>query len=50
MLIPIIPEARRLEMQARNEARRKEQMERKKSAGAMKLNSTEKKMDDFADW
>lgn len=43
-------EARRAEMQARNEARRKEQMERKKSSGAMKLASIEKKMDDFADW
>ncbi|CAB01444.2 Protein kinase domain-containing protein [Caenorhabditis elegans] len=43
-------DARRAEMQARNEARRKEQMDRKKSAGAMKLASVEKKMDDFADW
>ncbi|CAD6198812.1 unnamed protein product [Caenorhabditis auriculariae] len=44
-------ESRRAELAARNEARRKEQSERQKArSGAMKLTSTEKKMDDFADW
>ncbi|CAI5453287.1 unnamed protein product [Caenorhabditis angaria] len=41
-------DSRRAEMTARNEARRKEQADRKKSAGALKM--PEKKIDDFADW